>query len=574
MTEQQRMEEGRRMFQIFAARMFEQRVLVAYREKVARERQEKLIEELDEESRKEGQQQEKKAAEARKKKEKKRQQKQIKDEEKARREAEKAAVEAAARAAEEKKLEEQRQKKEEQRRKKEAEKKAQDEERQRKETEKQKRLQDAREQQAAQERKQREHKEREKKKREEAKRIEKEDREAREKEAKEKREREATEKREREEKVKAEKDAKEQTKKQEHAPKPLPIAVPISSSDNLPSKGATSTRPPAQTRSSHASPHLQVATPVVPKAPTPIRPRQPSFQDSHASSPKASQVPSNSSTTSPGLAGFQQSGTGPDLGTPAQVAPQQTQSTLNLSLGNVPHGAIAQPPGFPPMPAIGGNGFSTVGPMMPPITQRAPVPDGSLYGHHPPLSSPPQRPFVQPAGMPFAPGMNGIRPIGPGRGGPIDPSTSQGPQTPNMIGQASGMGQYGMTRDTMPSHSRSHSRQTSGSFDRTSFETSSIPATAQPIARPAPIQRPSSVVPGQQGNKDQTHRSEIDDLSNHLGSSALLDDTDVPLSSTDNRSRRGSVAPGGSYRQGFGASPMFPDPIGSRSLFYAHHISD
>lgn len=33
-TEEQRMEEGRRMFQIFAARMFEQRVLNAYREKV------------------------------------------------------------------------------------------------------------------------------------------------------------------------------------------------------------------------------------------------------------------------------------------------------------------------------------------------------------------------------------------------------------------------------------------------------------------------------------------------------------------------------------------------------------
>lgn len=34
MTEAERMEEGRRMFQIFAARMFEQRVLTAYREKV------------------------------------------------------------------------------------------------------------------------------------------------------------------------------------------------------------------------------------------------------------------------------------------------------------------------------------------------------------------------------------------------------------------------------------------------------------------------------------------------------------------------------------------------------------
>ena len=34
MTEAERMEEGRRMFQIFAARMFEQRVLAAYRHKV------------------------------------------------------------------------------------------------------------------------------------------------------------------------------------------------------------------------------------------------------------------------------------------------------------------------------------------------------------------------------------------------------------------------------------------------------------------------------------------------------------------------------------------------------------
>jgi len=34
LTDEQRLEEGRRMFQIFAAKMFEQRVLTAYREKV------------------------------------------------------------------------------------------------------------------------------------------------------------------------------------------------------------------------------------------------------------------------------------------------------------------------------------------------------------------------------------------------------------------------------------------------------------------------------------------------------------------------------------------------------------
>ncbi|RKP05645.1 hypothetical protein THASP1DRAFT_7316, partial [Thamnocephalis sphaerospora] len=46
LTEEQRMEEGRRMFQVFAARLFEQRVLTAYREKVARERQELLLQEI------------------------------------------------------------------------------------------------------------------------------------------------------------------------------------------------------------------------------------------------------------------------------------------------------------------------------------------------------------------------------------------------------------------------------------------------------------------------------------------------------------------------------------------------
>jgi hypothetical protein len=48
------MEEGRRMFTIFAARMFEQRVVQAYREKVYREkivqeRQMQLLRELEDE---------------------------------------------------------------------------------------------------------------------------------------------------------------------------------------------------------------------------------------------------------------------------------------------------------------------------------------------------------------------------------------------------------------------------------------------------------------------------------------------------------------------------------------------
>ena len=44
-------ESGRRMFQIFAARMFEYRVLTAYREKISREREKLLLEEIEEEKR-------------------------------------------------------------------------------------------------------------------------------------------------------------------------------------------------------------------------------------------------------------------------------------------------------------------------------------------------------------------------------------------------------------------------------------------------------------------------------------------------------------------------------------------
>lgn len=50
-SEEQRLEEGKRMFQMFAAKMFEQRILAAYREKVSYEKQQKLIEEEEEKER-------------------------------------------------------------------------------------------------------------------------------------------------------------------------------------------------------------------------------------------------------------------------------------------------------------------------------------------------------------------------------------------------------------------------------------------------------------------------------------------------------------------------------------------
>lgn len=72
LTDEQRMEEGRRMFQIFAARLFEQRVLSAYREKVAQERQLQLLRELEEEDAAEKEREAKRQKENQRKKDKKR----------------------------------------------------------------------------------------------------------------------------------------------------------------------------------------------------------------------------------------------------------------------------------------------------------------------------------------------------------------------------------------------------------------------------------------------------------------------------------------------------------------------
>ena len=66
------MEEGKRMFSIFAARMFEQRVLQAYREKIAQERQMQLLRELEDEDKASKDREARKAKENQKKKDKRR----------------------------------------------------------------------------------------------------------------------------------------------------------------------------------------------------------------------------------------------------------------------------------------------------------------------------------------------------------------------------------------------------------------------------------------------------------------------------------------------------------------------
>ncbi|KAF2871912.1 salt tolerance down-regulator-domain-containing protein [Massariosphaeria phaeospora] len=505
MTEEQRMEEGRRMFQIFAARMFEQRVLQAYREKVAAERQQRLLEELAEEDDKKEAKEAKKAKEAQKRKEKKDKQKQAKAEVQARKEAEIAAKEAEVKAAEEKRLEEQRRKKDEQRKKKEADRKVQEEEKQRKETERLKRQQEERDRQQEAERKAREQKAQEKKTRDDAKRKDREEREAKESEAREKKAREDKDRKEREAKAKTE---KERPRKEEHV-----AATQNATINKKVSQSVAVALPPQLLKQSSSSgfpsPHV---TPVVPKAPTPNRPRQSSQQGSHGSSPKNSHaIPATSKSMSPNS----------QIHNPIMPKSILTKPPSLQQPNQILH---SQPvPTMPPMgPPPGMQGPTGMGINMPPGLNGFPHGQGSMLPsmmgprHNMPLF-PPQpgpanfRPFPPP-------GMHAPSPMSIGRGFPMDGPPGFGPMpgfgAPNQI-PGFGMG--------IPAHTR----QTSGSFEKPNMESPVVAPQAQPIQRPAPIQRPSSVKPHEENRRHPG--PDIDDLANHLGSKALLDDEeDIP----------------------------------------------
>ncbi|WRT65149.1 uncharacterized protein IL334_002091 [Kwoniella shivajii] len=197
LTEAEKMEEGKRMFQIFAARMFEQRVLQAYRETVAKQREIQLLRELEEEEDTKRAREEKKAKEAQKKKDKKKMQKQKADEEKAAREAAVAEEQRAARARAEEQERDRHRKQEEERSRREAVKRQAQEDAQRQAAERRKRQQEEKEREEEAAKKKRERDEKARK-----------EREAREKEAKER------EKREREERVAKEKAEKEKVAKE------------------------------------------------------------------------------------------------------------------------------------------------------------------------------------------------------------------------------------------------------------------------------------------------------------------------------------------------------------------------
>lgn len=531
MTEEQRMEEGRRMFQIFAARMFEQRVLSAYKEKVAKERQQKLLEELEEESRQVDEQKARRAKNAQKKKDKAAQKKQALAEEKARKDAEKAAEEAQRLDAEKRRIAEQKQRAEEKRKQKEAQKKAEEEARLRKEAERQRRLHEQREKQAEQERKSREAKEREKKLKEEQRLKEKDAREQKEREAQERKEKQERDKREKEaraakvlKEAQEAKELKERAKEEKAAQRTAaqpPLHLPKRGQQHpVPIPTVLPQHPPNP--ASYASPKIPVATPIISKAPTPIRPRTTSQQDVSQTSSSSSQPASSTSQNpsphqmtpvmSPGLIGQPRKGSasmsanGPQLS--HSVSPQIGQPRLsNPGIPfSIPPMGMQPPPGLPHHPPPGFPSRLPHDPMFPPGFRPGP----NMMMPPPGINGPPGRGFPP---MPMPP-----------------PGFSQG-------GDQFGMGGFSLPKDGPPP---THARQGSGSFDMLSN------MSAQPIGRPAPIGRPGSISHGRSFDDKE-------DETTHLGSRALLGD-DEPLEGEINPGSLRNQPPG--PRRGFPGSPF------------------
>jgi hypothetical protein len=569
--------------------MFEQRVLTAYREKVAAERQQKLIEELEEEEKGDVEKKAKKERDAQKKKEKKQKAKQAQAEEKARKEAEKQAEESAVKALEAQKLEDQKKKREEQRKKKEMDRKALEEGKRNKVVERLRRQQEERDRQLDVEKKLRDQKLQEKKVREDVKRKEREDREIREKEAKERKAHDDKQRRDREERLKAEREAREERLKAEkeareerlkaekeareiaqkevqerarhaaHAAQQL-AAQKVQAAKRAPA-AAVAVPPGLQLNLSSLSfPQGPVTTPAIPKAPTPVRAKQSSQHGSKGSSPKTPQVPIGQATTaSPNNAmqsqrmNLPKSSQPPNaaLYTTAQLSPQRHHIAA-------PPG-MTIPPGFVLPPAMNGFQSTQLGPMNPSLNQRPPIGQniGAIFPPHPPAATGQFRQYASSSIPQAPPGMpaTGMTPIGR-----VFAEAPLGfPPPLSAMGSMShppGFGPVG--RDVPISHASTsqHGRQGSGS---SSYEQSIGGA----ILRPAPIQRPSSVKPFDGGRDPKISSLEIDELSNHLGSSALLDESDEPIMGYHGEARRISATPGlsrtGSNISAF-ASPVFTQP--------------
>lgn len=533
MTEEQRMEEGRRMFQIFAARMFEQRVLTAYREKVARDRQDMLIAELEGEKDNDKEREAKKQRDALKKKQKKAQQKAAKDQ----KAQQKAEAEAKAKADEEARLAEQKRKREEQReeqrRRKEEERKKAEDDKAKKEAEKQRRQQLERDKQQEQERKAREAKAEEKRRKEDAKQKERENREAKEKEAREKREQAEHDKR-----------MKEDQARREAAVQDTSSTSQLDASRRLPPPAKVALPPGLVSVHNVSSPQDKIASPTIRIASAPVRQRDGSAETTQRSIiAEHSDISSKHST-------LQKTPSFPPTSQPMpQVSRTISHQGPHTFTSQAPLQPIPPPPGMPPPSNSAIPGFS-------------PVPMSPYGGQVPMLANASARSFsgqqhgmYAPSGphMAHRPGFGIAHHAGlpPGISPPIQPQHARAFPDSNpasyishSTASAAGFGPPQQHSAPVPGHSR----QPSGSSPI------GPPGSAQPIGRPnvGAIKRPASVKPN--------HDAEVDDLSTHLGSSALLDDDDGPdpLTTRDNNHRisAGLSLPLG--RAAFAEPPMRP----------------
>jgi len=515
LAERRRMEEGRRMFHIFAARMFEQRVLAAYREKVARERQQKLLEEIEEEDRKTEERNSKKAKEKERKKEKQRLQKQQKEEERLKKEAEKAAEEAARREEEERKAEELRKKKEEARLKRESERKQQETERLRKEEERRKRQAEERERQQELERKKREKEESAKKRREENVKKDKEAREAKEREARERKEREERERKER-----------------------------VIGKGNL-APGRRQSNPTSPSRApalQPAVPKVQTPTPSTGRTsipPTVTTPPHPSFSSGSTSSTPATHTPSPrfSNTVLPQLHA-QQSG-----------QPLQQSSHFHAPIPHPPGSGFASPSirsQFPPIPENVPQHMMTGRPLQPgqqatmatfsvngpPLGIYAPLPMGNANQFAPRFApGPNQQGPYSPAHLPalphslgrsftdtVPPAPNYHSPIGsmPTHGSPILPPPSKAVESGVSSPQVSHSRKTSI--DTLPDLTGTLGPRHLPPGINGSGSLPNPPGLTRPNQRIAPIQRPHSTASSGRGS------GFMQDEEMGVGSRALLDD--------------------------------------------------
>lgn len=558
LTEEQRMQEGRRMFQIFAARMFEHRVLTAYKEKVAAERQQRLLEELQNEEQLEAQREAKKKRDAEKKKDKKKQQQAAKAEERAKKEAEKAADEARVREAEEKKQEEQRRKKEEQRRKKDEERRKLDEERLRKEADRLRKQQEEQSRREDAERKAREQKAADKARKEELRKREKEERDAREHSANERKAQDDKEKRER-----------EATTLRSAQDQPPQIAKRPSQNNMVAVPGVLTKQLAA------ASPKNASAAPSTSRtAPAPAKHRQSSQQGSHASSPHQAQSHTSSApskSTSPGsTTAVQTSSHAPKtiLQKPSHLHQAQPfvpmpRQDISLPLGipisqpqqqhQMQHGTSTMSPmGFPPYQGQSNH--------MLPGGMRSPMP---MYSHNGPMNAGPGRMPSFHAG-PLVDGMHGPPPgiLTQGRGAgtqfDVHAANVNGPPGFGLTSAQQQMLPIGSNANNSIPHDIGRSAPVPHSRQQSVNEKSFDPAIGQPISRPAPIKRPSSIK-GQQAD-----HSDIDGLSKQLGSSALLGDGDDDPEPLARRSSQRTTAGGFAGSPGsFGAaSSSWSTPFG------------